>query len=103
MSRRSQPGVRSCRESPLLRINAATQRALTPFRIRQLTAVLKPGARIDRDKLTAMLSANGYVRTDTVADAGEFAVRGSLVDLFPAGEEHGLRAAFKRCKKLFRR
>ncbi|MEY2927180.1 MAG: hypothetical protein RL367_1657 [Pseudomonadota bacterium] len=75
-------------------INAATQRTLTAFRIRQLTATLAPGARIDRDKLAALLQANGYVRTDTVADAGEFAVRGGLVDLFPAGEPHALRLDF---------
>ena len=30
--------------------------------------------------------ANGYQRTDAVHDAGEYAVRGSIVDLFPAGE-----------------
>ena len=34
------------------------------------------------------------MRTDTVADAGEYAVRGGLVDLFPAGEEHALRLDF---------
>jgi transcription-repair coupling factor (superfamily II helicase) len=75
-------------------LNAATQRVLTRFRIRQLTAELKPGARIDLDRLTAMLQANGYVRTDTVADAGEYAVRGGLVDLFPAGQPHALRLDF---------
>ncbi len=75
-------------------INAVTQRTLTPFRVRQLSARLAAGERIDRDRLAALLQANGYVRTDTVADAGEFAVRGSLVDLFPAGEEHGLRLDF---------
>ncbi|HMT43322.1 MAG TPA: transcription-repair coupling factor, partial [Chakrabartia sp.] len=48
----------------------------------------------DRDRLVELLSANGYVRTDTVADAGEFAVRGSLVDLFPSGQPHGLRLDF---------
>jgi len=78
----------------LTTLNAATQRTLTPFRIRQLTARLAPGERIDRDKLAALLQANGYVRTDTVADAGEFAVRGGLVDLYPAGEEHALRLDF---------
>ena len=64
-------------------VNAALQRTLTPFRIRQLVARLAPGERIDRDRLAALLQANGYVRTDTVADAGEYAVRGGLVDLFP--------------------
>ncbi|QDZ07660.1 transcription-repair coupling factor [Sphingomonas panacisoli] len=74
--------------------NAATQRALTPFRVRQLVARLAPGERIGRDKLAALLSANGYVRTDTVHDQGEFAVRGGLVDLFPSGEETALRLDF---------
>ena len=75
-------------------INAITQRTLTPFRIRQLSAHLQPGARIDRDQLASLLQANGYVRSDTVADAGEFAMRGSLVDLFPSGEAHALRLDF---------
>ena len=75
-------------------INAITQRTLTPFRIRQLSANLKPGVRIDRDQLANLLQANGYVRSDTVADAGEFAIRGSLVDLYPSGESHALRLDF---------
>jgi transcription-repair coupling factor (superfamily II helicase) len=78
----------------LTTVNAATQRTLTPFRIRQLVAKLAPGERIDRDKLGALLQANGYVRTDTVADPGEYAVRGGLVDLWPSGEELALRLDF---------
>ena len=74
--------------------NAATQRTLTPFRIRQLVASLKPGERIGRDKLSALLQANGYVRTDTVHDQGEYAVRGGIVDLFPSGETLALRLDF---------
>jgi len=75
-------------------VNAVTQRTLTPFRIRQLVATLAPGERIDRDDLATLLQANGYVRTETVADAGEYAVRGGLVDLFPAGEAMALRLDF---------
>ncbi|MBS0284934.1 MAG: DEAD/DEAH box helicase, partial [Proteobacteria bacterium] len=74
--------------------NAATQRTLTPFRIRQLVANLKPGERISLDRLAALLQANGYVRTDTVHDAGEYAIRGGIVDLFPSGEEQALRLDF---------
>ena len=75
-------------------VNAATQRTLTPFRLRALTAKLAPGERIDRDALARLLSANGYIRSETVADAGDFAVRGSLVDLYPAGMAHALRLDF---------
>src|SRR3712207_1118460 len=75
-------------------VNAATQRTLTPFRIRQLVARLAPGERIDMARLSALLSANGYSRTDTVADAGEYAVRGGIVDLFPSGQDHALRLDF---------
>jgi transcription-repair coupling factor (superfamily II helicase) len=75
-------------------VNAATQRTLTPFRIRQLVARLAPGERIDIERLAALLQANGYGRTETVRDPGEFAVRGGLVDLFPAGEEQALRLDF---------
>jgi transcription-repair coupling factor (superfamily II helicase) len=74
--------------------NAAIQRTLTPFRIRQLVAKLAPGERIDRDQLAAKLNANGYQRVDTVAEAGEFAIRGGLIDLFPTGEEYALRLDF---------
>ncbi|HEU4498948.1 MAG TPA: transcription-repair coupling factor, partial [Sphingomicrobium sp.] len=85
------------RKAPQLLIataNAATQRVLTPFRIRQLTRRLAEGERIERDRLVALLAANGYQRTDAVHDAGEFAVRGSIVDLFPAGEGEAIRLDF---------
>ena len=87
------------REGPQLlvtTVNAATQRMLTPFRVRQLTRRLAPGERIERDALVALLTANGYQRTDTVHDAGEYAVRGALVDLFPAGETERAPARFLR-------
>jgi transcription-repair coupling factor (superfamily II helicase) len=74
--------------------NAATQRILTPFRIRQLTRHLAEGERIERDRLVQLLQANGYQRTDAVHDAGEYAVRGSIVDLFPAGESQAIRLDF---------
>ena len=75
-------------------INAVTQKTLTPFRIRQMVANLAPGERIDRDALTAKLQANGYIRVESVADAGEFAVRGGILDLFPSGEKEALRLDF---------
>ena len=75
-------------------INAALQRVLTPFRIRESVRLLKSGTEIGRETLTGLLSRQGYARTDTVADAGEYAVRGSIFDLFPSGLDHGLRLDF---------
>ena len=40
------------------------------------------------------MTALGYQRADTVAEHGEYAVRGSLIDVFPAGEELALRLDF---------
>jgi transcription-repair coupling factor (superfamily II helicase) len=75
-------------------INAVLQRVLTPFRIRESVRLLKPGMSLGRESLIALLQRQGYSRTDTVADAGEYAVRGSLFDIFPSGLEAGLRLDF---------
>jgi transcription-repair coupling factor (superfamily II helicase) len=85
------------REKPQLLVataTAATQRLLSPFRIRQLTRRIVEGEKIEREALVDQLNALGYQRTDTVAEHGEYAVRGSLIDVFPAGEELALRLDF---------
>ncbi len=75
-------------------INALLQRVLTPFRIRESVRLLKPGIEIGRESLVALLQRQGYSRTDTVVDAGEYALRGSIFDIFPSGLEQGLRLDF---------
>ncbi|MBU6268241.1 MAG: transcription-repair coupling factor [Sphingomonadales bacterium] len=75
-------------------VNAVLQRVLTPFRIRESVRLLKPGIEVGRESLIALLQRQGYTRTDTVADAGEFAVRGSVFDIYPSGLEAGLRLDF---------
>ena len=75
-------------------VNAALQRVLTPFRIRENARGFKPGVTIGHDSLSALLTRQGYTRTDTVIDHGEFAVRGSIVDIFPSSLEEGLRLDF---------
>lgn len=78
----------------LTTVGALMQRVLTPFRIRESVRLLKPGLEIGRESLTALLGRAGYARTDTVADAGEYAVRGSIFDIFPSGLDQGLRLDF---------
>ncbi len=75
-------------------INAVLQRVLSPFRIRESVRELKPGVEIGHESLTALLQRQGYTRSDTVVDAGEFAVRGSIFDIYPSGLEGGLRLDF---------
>src|SRR5262249_5638241 len=46
---------------------------------------------LNRDALLAFLESNGYHRASKVMEAGEYAVRGSLIDLFPAGADEAVR------------
>jgi len=74
--------------------NAVLQRVLTPFRIRESVRLIKPGMEIGHESLIGLLRRQGYQRTDTAIDAGEFAVRGSIFDIVPSGLEGGLRLDF---------
>ncbi|QUL38895.1 transcription-repair coupling factor [Erythrobacter sp. JK5] len=75
-------------------VNAVLQRVLTPFRIRESVREFRPGTTIGHNSLAALLTRQGYSRTDTVVDHGEFAVRGSIVDIFPSSLDQGLRLDF---------
>ncbi|MFM5894356.1 MAG: CarD family transcriptional regulator, partial [Novosphingobium sp.] len=75
-------------------INAVLQRVISPFRVRENVRLLKPGMEIPRESLVELLQRQGYSRTDTVADAGEYAVRGSIFDIYPSGLGSGLRLDF---------
>nr|WP_321307574.1 hypothetical protein [uncultured Sphaerochaeta sp.] len=78
----------------LTSVNALVQ-ALPP---RDVVATMsfsaKAGAVVDSERLIAWAAGNGYLRVPTVREAGEYAVRGGLVDLFAAGMEAPLRFDF---------
>ncbi len=85
------------REGPQLVLttaNAILQRVLRPDRIAKLVATMRPGEDYPTEELIARLYANGFVRVDTVADQGEFAARGDILDLFPPGHDLPLRLDF---------
>ncbi|GAB5389731.1 MAG: transcription-repair coupling factor [Alphaproteobacteria bacterium] len=46
---------------------------------------------VDAEKLQGFLVRHGYNRAATVREPGEFAFRGSIIDIFPPGEEEPLR------------
>jgi transcription-repair coupling factor (superfamily II helicase) len=78
----------------LTTVNALVQR-VPPRRLfdgRVLT--LGAGGRIPLDRLQSFFLNNGYFRTDTVREPGEFAVRGGIVDLYPAGAAQPVRLDF---------
>ncbi len=56
--------------------------------------VLKLGDRSEISELTGMLDGIGYHRSGTVMEAGEYAVRGGIVDVFPSGLENPVRLDF---------
>jgi transcription-repair coupling factor (superfamily II helicase) len=59
----------------LTTVNAIVQRLPPRKLFRERTLTLKKGGRIATDTLLSFLQSNGYVRTETVREAGEFAVR----------------------------
>src|SRR3954447_4824100 len=65
--------------------SAALQRVPPRDRIAAETFSAAPGNVVDLDVITAWLETNGFLRTGTVRDTGEYAVRGGIVDLYPPG------------------
>ena len=78
----------------LTTVNAVMQR-VPPRRLFD-GRVLKLGAggRIPLDRLQGFFRNNGYIRTDTVREPGEYAVRGGIVDLWPSGAVTPIRLDF---------
>jgi len=78
----------------LIPVNAAIQ--LLPKRelIASESWRLAPGNQLHMDELTGWLAVNGFERTDTVRDIGEYAVRGGIVDLYAPGAAAPVRLDF---------
>src|SRR5437763_11176118 len=53
--------------------------------------VLRKGELLDLDEVAHDLVAAGYERVEQVEDRGQFAIRGGLLDVFPATEERAVR------------
>jgi transcription-repair coupling factor (superfamily II helicase) len=75
-------------------VNAILQRVLPRDALLKVLSEVKVGGSTDRAALLMTFASIGYARVDTVADPGEYAVRGSLIDVFPAGGDHALRLDF---------
>src|ERR687896_740843 len=52
---------------------------------------IEKGGLVDLDEVSSQLVACGYERVDQVEDRGQFAVRGDILDVYPATEERAVR------------
>ena len=55
---------------------------------------LRTGQQLPREAFIDSLVASGYFRVPQVSEHGEFAVRGSLIDIFPMGSDRPIRMDF---------
>jgi transcription-repair coupling factor (superfamily II helicase) len=78
----------------LTTVNAALQRVPAFGKVASESFSAAPGNMVDIEELARWLDINGYLRTSTVRETGEFAVRGGIVDLFPPGMPAPIRLDF---------
>ena len=78
----------------LTTVNAILQRLPPREFIRRSLKTIAPGQRIDMNRLIQRLNLAGFQRTGTVMEAGEYAVRGGILDLFPPGRLAPVRLDF---------
>ena len=71
--------------------NALLQRIPPRSAFRNASLDVAEGEALDTELLTEFLIARGYTRAETVREPGEFAVRGGIVDIYPAGEAEPVR------------
>jgi transcription-repair coupling factor (superfamily II helicase) len=73
---------------------ALLPRVTAPERLLAAALELKPGQDISPTDLAELLVDAGFTREDPADEQGEFAARGGIVDIFPAGESHPVRLEF---------
>ena len=71
---------------------AAMRPTLGPEALRRTTIELAPKARLPVQQVMEGLAALGYAREPMVEEAGQFAVRGGILDVFPAAARAPVRA-----------
>ena len=78
----------------LTTVNAALQKTLSPETVAAHIRHLAPGQIVDMGDLANWLVQHGYERTATVRDPASFAVRGGILDVFPAASDEPVRLDF---------
>jgi len=78
----------------LTTVNAIVQRVPAREIVAAQALSVAPGNVVPMDSIVAWLEHNGYSRSSTVREPGEYAVRGGILDLFPAGLDQPVRFDF---------
>ena len=78
----------------LTTVNAIVQRVPAREIVAAQALSVAPGHVVPMDSIVAWLEHNGYNRSSTVREPGEYAVRGGILDLFPAGLDQPVRFDF---------
>jgi transcription-repair coupling factor (superfamily II helicase) len=78
----------------LTTLNAATQRLPAREVMRTASFAARVGDRVDEAHLKGFLARMGFSPVSTVAEPGDFAIRGGIVDIFPPGEGGPVRLDF---------
>src|SRR4051812_47525246 len=79
-------------EQPVVVVSATALSEKVPDpKLRPHGFVLKVGDLLDLDETAQQLVAAGYQRVDQVEDRGQFAIRGGLLDVYPATEDRAVR------------
>ncbi|TNH05221.1 transcription-repair coupling factor [Testudinibacter sp. TR-2022] len=78
----------------VLPINTLMQRLCPPHFLSNNVLLIKQGDRVLLNKLRLQLENAGYRAVEQVLEHGEYAVRGSLLDLFPMGSDEPFRLDF---------
>jgi transcription-repair coupling factor (superfamily II helicase) len=71
----------------VLPVNTLMSRLAPTDYVKAKSLLVTTGQRLNPEKLRQQLELSGYRRVEQVMEHGEFAVRGSLLDLFPMGSD----------------
>ncbi|MGO8865613.1 MAG: transcription-repair coupling factor [Alphaproteobacteria bacterium] len=72
-------------------VNALLQKVPPAATFRDAVFEITVGGRLAREDFGRFVALNGYRRAETVREAGEFALRGGIVDIFPPGTPEPVR------------
>ncbi|MEM6780732.1 MAG: transcription-repair coupling factor [Pseudomonadota bacterium] len=75
----------------LITVNAVLQRVTPQAALKEASFIAAKNQRLNLEYLQSFMMSNGYQRTETVREAGEYAMRGGIIDLFPPGYEKPVR------------